>query len=133
MTSVNTLAIAGRVHSGKLARSIIESIEFESAAIPEEFQEAFWEKLHLHIEKKLRMTQQLIPKSQCPMDECESREFGKQVLSVGPHRGMTVDEAPLEWIDKLCDSTFLDDLRRYRASDRVKSERRDFTDNEIIV
>lgn len=59
-----------------------------------------------------------------PMCDKESRLFGQQTLMpFGEFAGMKIDDVPLGRLEWYADQTFMEGLRRYLQSDRVKQER----------
>ena len=54
----------------------------------------------------------------------EARRFGDELIPFGEFRGKRIDEVPLDRLAWYADQTFVDDLRKYLASDRVKVESR---------
>jgi len=57
-----------------------------------------------------------------PMTLQEARNFGSSIVPFGKHNNVPVDSVPMDWLEWLADQTFVDDLRRYLESERVKSE-----------
>ena len=64
------------------------------------------------------------PKKKEPgrMTDKEARLFGKERIPFGEFVGKQVDQIPLERLRWYSDQTFVDDLRRYLDSGRVKRE-----------
>ena len=62
------------------------------------------------------------PKPVRPMTQQEARDFGSETVPFGKFNNVAVDSVPMDWLRWLADQTFVDDLRRYLESERVKSE-----------
>lgn len=60
---------------------------------------------------------------QIPMTDKEARLFGQHTLMpFGEFSGRKVDEVPINRLEWYAEQDFVDQLRRYLASDRIRSE-----------
>jgi len=62
-----------------------------------------------------------------PMTVRDAHDFGRQQMPFGEYVGKAVDHVPLDYLQWLADQTFVDDLRRYLESERLKVELGDDT------
>ncbi len=96
---------------------LIEATAEEFTGSPERFYQVLRDELKLVLKEK--------PKpDRSKMKDQESKAFGAQLIPFGEFRTRRVDDVPLERLQWYADQTFVDDLRRYLNSDRIKAEMR---------
>ena len=88
------------------------------------FEVRFWSELLKLVEKKFYRGDR--PKetkdTAAKMTDLEARRFGNELIPFGEFRGKRIGEVPLDRLCWYADTVFVDDLRKYLASDRVKVE-----------
>jgi uncharacterized protein (DUF3820 family) len=104
----------GTILANKCAREDAETI-FQ---LCEEQQTVrFWEVLAGLVATKLPA-----PRTVPVMTELEAYKFGQREVPFGEFRGRRVDEVPLERLLWYADQRFVDELRRYLHSSRIRAE-----------
>ena len=96
-----------------------------AAFVDEEFEfhgDRFLEELALMLPKKLCKPKEKKAPLLRPMTQQEARNFGSVTVPFGKYNNVAVDNVPMDWLQWLADQTFVDNLRRYLESERVKSE-----------
>ena len=84
----------------------------------------FWRELAKIVMAHVPAPTKVIRQRVVPMEDKRAKLFGSQKMPFGQDVGSRVDDVPMELLQWYADQTFTDDLRRYLASDRVKSENR---------
>ena len=56
------------------------------------------------------------------MTDAEAKRFGLQLIPFGEFMGMRVDDVPMERLQWYADQRWIDELRRYLKSDRIRGE-----------
>ena len=56
------------------------------------------------------------------MTDAEAKRFGLQLIPFGEFMGMRVDDVPMERLVWYGDQRWIDELRRYLKSDRIRGE-----------
>jgi hypothetical protein len=56
------------------------------------------------------------------MSDSDATKFESKLIPFGKHRGTSVKEVPLDYLEWLTGDTFTDDLRRYVRSDKIERE-----------
>lgn len=108
--------------NARLAAEMIAELADEEAG---KYGKRFWKELakivmaHVPDPRKRKRDK---PKSVSPMTQQEARDFGSVTVPFGKFNNVAVDNVPMDWLVWLADQTFVDDLRRYLESERVKSE-----------
>jgi hypothetical protein len=64
------------------------------------------------------------PNAVKPFTDDEATRFGKTPVPYGEFKGLPVDQAPLDRLEWYADQKFTDNLRRYLASRRIRTEPR---------
>jgi hypothetical protein len=83
----------------------------------------FWEEVIRLAMLKLPMFEEKEEKKPEKMTDREARDFGQnETMPFGEFAGMQVDAVPVDRLRWYADQFFVDDLRRYLESDRVKNE-----------
>ena len=82
----------------------------------------FWHELSELVAKHLEKKQSKRISKHLSMSKEESNLFGNQLMPYGEYRDKRVDEVPLDRLRWYADQTFVDDLRMYLESERIKSE-----------
>jgi hypothetical protein len=107
--------------SARLAAEQVASLADEEAVV---HGKRFWHQL-----AKIVCAHVPAPKDQFrsvhvePMNDVEVLRFGKQLMPFGEFQGKRIDEVPLERLCWYADQKFVDQIRRYLASERIVRER----------
>jgi len=66
------------------------------------------------------------PKQPKIMSDVDARRFGRSLMPFGQHKGASIDEVPIDYLEWLLDQqgTFMEDLGSYMDSERILGERR---------
>jgi len=80
----------------------------------------FWDCLARMISKHTSPKEEI--KRLGPMSDQETKAFGSERMPFGEFAGKRIDDIPLDRLRWYADQIFIDELRRYLESDRVKGE-----------
>lgn len=124
--ATNDATIRRRVAAREQARACAALVVEEAGRVAPEAQNAFWDEIH----KMLPATADTVAATTAeqPMTDRQSIAFGRTRIPFGQHVGERVDDAPIAYLERLCDpspSPFIQSLRRYLASQRIEAEKRD--------
>ena len=89
-------------------------LDVEGGKYSEDFQEGFRRAM------KRRFRESRNRSDVKPMTDGQAREFGKQVIEFGQHRGRRYDDVPLDYLEWLADRGV--ELHRYLLSRRIRGE-----------
>jgi len=109
--------VKNRIDARHAAETIAELADEQAM----KYGKVFWEQLHkiccAHVPC---LVAEEMKKSSMGMQE--SREFGRSVIDFGKHEGQRIDEVPMSWLEWYADLYFVDNIRRYLRSRRIREE-----------
>jgi len=119
--------IEGNIAARRAAEQVASLAEEEGRI----YGQRFWEELvRIAVSHLPQTTASKSDTKTGPMTDAEAKLFGSQSMPFGEFAGMKIDNVPLPRLEWYAEQDFVDQLRRYMQSNRVKQERRG-DDDEI--
>lgn len=128
MTADQQNLIRSRVLGREVAGVALGLARDEAIVLGPVSRQSYWE--HIHEQAAAELLKLNPPEgpeidgdTEQPMNDEQSRKFGRQPMPFGVYYGKQIDDVPASYLMTLVDDTeFKKKLRRYLASPRIKSE-----------
>lgn len=118
------MGVGENIRARKDADEVIELINDMAAGFFQDARVWFIELIRDDLVERYPLPKQDGPAFE-PMNDEEAILFGKMFMPWGKHRGMPIDNVPMEYLDWILrqdDGVFITKLNRYMASRRIQSE-----------
>ncbi len=119
------MSVEEKVDAGKSAKDVFSFALHEAEGLSKEISKHFWTRLGTMINSKLKdATEAPEPKA---ITDDQARNLGKLVIPKGKHKGKTLNDIPIDYLEWVADNWTCqigEAVRKYIESPGVRAERR---------